>query len=74
MCAQAGAPYAERLLPLPFFLRPGGEHESEPARGDVLAGFALAGRFFARDVLGPRGREEPEARRAYIARLEALDL
>jgi DNA repair protein RecO (recombination protein O) len=70
--AGAGAPYAERLLPLPPFLRPGGEDESAPPRADVLAGFALAGRFFARDVLIPRGREEPEARRAYVARLEAL--
>jgi len=71
--AQAGAPYADRLLPLPPFLRPDGESESAPPRADVLAGFALVGRFFARDVLTPRGRDEPEARRAYLARLAALE-
>ena len=71
--AQAGAPYADRLLSLPPFLRPDGESESAPPRADVLAGFALVGRFFARDVLTPRGRDEPEARRAYLARLAALE-
>lgn len=40
--------YEERLLPLPTFLRDGGE----PGWDDVFAGLAITGRFLARDVAG----------------------
>ena len=71
----AGAPYADRLLPLPPFLRvePGAERgaNAPPSRDDVFAGFRLLGQFLGRDVLNPRGMPEPEARLSYMARLAA---
>ncbi len=54
----AAEPYRDRLLRLPAFL--GGHGAPEP--DDVAAGFALTGRFLERDVWGPRGLSEPEAR------------
>jgi DNA repair protein RecO (recombination protein O) len=70
---EAGAPYADRLLPLPPFLQveAGAERgaNAPPSREDVFAGFRLLGHFLARDVLDPRGMLEPEARRSYLSRL-----
>lgn len=58
--AEAGAPYKDRLLVLPRFLRGGaaGDVGSE----DVLAGFALTGHFLEARVLSQRNIEMPEAR------------
>jgi DNA repair protein RecO (recombination protein O) len=71
----AGAPYADRLLPLPRFLRveDAARHgaNAPPSREDVFSGFNLTGHFLARDVLNPRGAPDSEARRAYLARLAA---
>jgi DNA repair protein RecO (recombination protein O) len=74
----AGAPYRERLLPLPAFLR----HEilreemlhddmerKNPPPGDIRDGFRLTEFFLNRDVFGPRGEKLPEARGAYLAEL-----
>jgi len=57
---EAGAPYRDRLLALPPFLRRGapGNVSSE----DVRAGFALTGHFLEARVLIPRDLEMPEAR------------
>jgi DNA repair protein RecO (recombination protein O) len=60
----AGAPYRDRLLPLPGFLRD--EREAAPP-GDVAAGFRLTGYFLERDVFGPRLLRLPDARQAYLA-------
>lgn len=60
----AGAPWKDRLLPLPGFLLAGG---ADVAAGDVAAGFALTGFFLERDVFLARGLPLPEARRAYLA-------
>lgn len=62
----AGAPWRERLLPYPDFLR----HEAQTASAeDVAAAFRLTGYFLGRDVLGPRGAPTPTARALYIAAL-----
>jgi len=61
--AAAGAPYRERLLPLPAFLR---EEGAEPAPADVVDAFRLTGFFLERDLFAPRGLKLPEARSALI--------
>jgi DNA repair protein RecO (recombination protein O) len=65
--AGAAAPYADRLFRLPALL--GGASEARDT--DALDGFRLTGFFLERDVWGPRGTPEPEARaglRAAVAR------
>ena len=63
--ASAGAPWREKLLPLPAFLRPG-ESASTPEAGDVEAAFRLTGFFLVRDLFAPRGLKMPDARRAFL--------
>ena len=58
--SEAGAPYKDRMLDLPQFLREGGA--AAVSREDVLAGFALTGHFLTTRVLGPRDMTMPEAR------------
>lgn len=60
--AAAGAPYAERMLPLPAFLR-GGEG------GTVAEALRMTGFFLARQVAPSHGREGPPAARARLAEL-----
>ena len=55
---EAGAPYAEKLLPLPGFLVGGGRLDDE----DVIAGLDLAGYFLRRHVFAPADRDLPQAR------------
>lgn len=67
----AGAPYREKLLPLPRRLggtgRAGaGEHQ------DLLDGLALTGFFLAKRVLSPFGMGIPEARTRYVDRLRRI--
>ncbi len=58
----AAAGYEERLLPLPPFLRTGGE-----ARWvDVFAALAITGRFLARDLLVGRAAEVRAARERLV--------
>jgi DNA repair protein RecO (recombination protein O) len=65
VCREAGAPWAERLLPLPAFLRaaPGAAVEREAVRD----GLRLTEFFLQRDVFGPRGLKIAESRAAFIA-------
>lgn len=65
VCAEAGAPWAEKLLPLPAFLRatPGAAVEREQVR----AGLKLTEFFLSRDVFAPRGLRPPDSRAAFIA-------
>ena len=65
--ADAGKPYADRLLPLPAFLRDDALLGSA-TREDVARAYRLTGFFLERDVLAPRGLGEPEARRAWLTR------
>lgn len=64
-CAEAGAPFADKLLRLPGFLV--GKPEIEA--GDVADALALAGYFLERRVFDQRGEGMPEARRRLIERL-----
>jgi DNA repair protein RecO (recombination protein O) len=62
----AGAPFADRLLRLPAFLR---EARAVPAGSDVTDGFALTGYFLDRHVLEPRGQALSGERAHFIAAL-----
>ena len=60
---EAGAPWADRLLPLPGFLRDG--WEAAPAPAEVAAALELTGYFLeARVAPGLRREALPEARAA----------
>jgi DNA repair protein RecO (recombination protein O) len=63
---EAGAPYADRMLKLPVFLR---EADAAPAGGDLADGFALTGYFLTRHVLEPRGLMLADERAHFIAAL-----
>jgi DNA repair protein RecO (recombination protein O) len=65
----SGAPYHDRLLPLPDFLR---DAKAEADAGEIAEGFRLTGYFLERDVFTPRGLEMPQARHAYLAELGKL--
>jgi DNA repair protein RecO (recombination protein O) len=62
----AGAPWAEKMLRLPAFLRDRG---TQPAGRDLADGFALTGFFLARHVLEPRGLKLSDERAHFIAAL-----
>ncbi|WCT74593.1 DNA repair protein RecO [Sphingomonas naphthae] len=64
----AGAPYADRLLPLPGFLIAGGD----AGWGDVVAGLAITGHFLTRDVLIGRAATILPARARLVERLSRL--
>jgi DNA repair protein RecO (recombination protein O) len=68
----AGAPYRERLLPLPGFLRPGAA-ASAPAPAEIADAFRLTGFFLLRDLFAPRGQPLPDARRAFLAAARAAE-
>jgi DNA repair protein RecO (recombination protein O) len=61
----AGAPFRDRLLRLPAFLRQGGEINSWSDQ-DLSDGFALTGLFLLRHVLEPRGQGHSDARDGFI--------
>lgn len=69
---EAGAPYADRLLPLPGFLkRPEGTNLPPSARPEELAdAFRLTGFFLDRLVYQPRGLAWPASRAAFVAAIE----
>jgi len=62
----AGAPYADRMLRLPAFMR---DDEGEPMGSDLTDGFALTGFFLSRHVLEPRGQVFADERGHFIAAL-----
>jgi len=63
----AGAPWADRMLALPAFLRRGSGMRADLAAMEEA--FRLTGFFLARHVYEPRGMNEPEARAGFIAAL-----
>jgi DNA repair protein RecO (recombination protein O) len=65
--AEAGAPWRDRLLPLPPFLREGARLESRPNAGEIADGFRLTGFFLARDLFAPSGAPLPDSRAAFLA-------
>jgi DNA repair protein RecO (recombination protein O) len=62
----AGAAWADRLLPLPEFLR---QTDTLPAveSGELTAAFTLTGFFLARDVFEPRGLPLPDSRQHFLS-------
>ena len=66
--AGAAGIYADRLLPLPSFLRPSGA-DAEIGREDLAAAFRLTDHFLGRDVFSPRHIARPAARLAYLETL-----
>jgi DNA repair protein RecO (recombination protein O) len=67
----AGAPFHDRLLRLPAFLRRGEENadhgsEEDFSEEDLRDGFALTGLFLLRHVLEPRGQGHSDAREGFI--------
>jgi DNA repair protein RecO (recombination protein O) len=64
----AGEPYADRLLPLPAFLR---DSSARATPADVCAGFTLTGYFLVTRVLAPRQEMMPEPRGRLLGLLAA---
>jgi DNA repair protein RecO (recombination protein O) len=64
--AEAGAPFRDRLLPLPPFLREGAPLEARPSADEIADAFRLTGFFLARDLFAQRGEPLPESRAAFL--------
>jgi DNA repair protein RecO (recombination protein O) len=64
--AAAGAPWRDKLLALPAFLRAEGS-SAAPTEGEIADAFRLTGFFLERNLFGPRGLPMPDARRAFLA-------
>ncbi|MEE2761040.1 MAG: DNA repair protein RecO [Pseudomonadota bacterium] len=67
---QGGAPYKEKLLPLPAFLA---TEDTTPGAADILDGLALTGYFLNRHVFTHRLHGAPAARQRLIDRLVKTD-
>jgi DNA repair protein RecO (recombination protein O) len=61
----AGEPYADRLLPLPAFVRDG-FLGAEVTGAEIAQGFRLTGHFLMRDVYEPRGLALPDERAVFV--------
>lgn len=71
VCGTAGAPYADRLLALPSFLKEGSRIAADAA--GMAAAFRLTGYFLHRHIYEPRGITENAARDGFVqAALKAL--
>jgi DNA repair protein RecO (recombination protein O) len=64
----AGAPYHDKLLPLPDFLW----RDAAADRAGIIAGLALTAHFLRHHLLEPQGRALPEARARLADRLYRL--
>jgi DNA repair protein RecO (recombination protein O) len=67
VCAEAAAPYTDRLFALPGFLVGAGE----PTPKDIAAAFALTGYFLDRHVWSARQIRQPETRDWLVRHLTA---
>jgi len=65
----AGAPWRDKLLPLPPFLLAAGQRAADFAA--LQQAFQLTGFFLARNVWGPRGLAVPPFREAFLHNLQA---
>lgn len=68
---EAGAPYRDKLLPLPGFLRPGdgsgrGRHDTDLDFQDIEDGLRLTGYFLDRQVFHAMNRQSPAARARFF--------
>lgn len=66
----AGEPWRQQLLDLPFFLI--GEVAEPPPAGDIEAAFALTGYFLSRRVFEPRGLTLPDSRASLVVALRRV--
>ncbi len=64
--AEAGAPWRDRLLPLPAFLREGAPPDERPGPDEIADAFRLTGFFLARDLFALRGEPLPDSRAAFL--------
>ena len=64
---EAGAPWRDRLLPLPAFLREGARPDAPPSAEDIADAFRLTGFFLARDLFGASGSPLPDSRAAFLS-------
>lgn len=70
---EAGAPYADKLFPLPSFLGP--EPATDASAADpasVSTALRMTGHFLERHVLGPHDRKLPAARTRFVDRWRRL--
>lgn len=65
---ESGAPYREKLLPLPGFLWR--DAPAEP--GDIVAGLVLTRHFLLHHLLEPQGGRLPEARERFLERMRRI--
>ena len=65
--AEAGAPWRDRLLRLPPFLREGAPLEARPSADEIAEAFRLTGFFLARALFSLRGEPLPDSRAAFLA-------
>lgn len=65
--AAAGAPYRDKLLPLPAFLRDATVDRAD--RNDVTSALRLTGYFLERHVFAPQSRTSPPARARLVEAL-----
>lgn len=65
VCAEAAAPYADRLFALPAFL----SGDGQPRPEDIKAAFALTGYFLGRHVWSARQIEQPSTREWLVRHL-----
>lgn len=74
VCAQEAQPYADKLLPLPSFLRGEGDYND----GEVAIGLRLTGYFLFHRVLDPLSRTIPDVRerlyQAFLPLHESSDM
>lgn len=66
--AAAGAPFADKLLPLPAFLRTDADLPEGP--DNLLEAFRLTGFFLDRNIFGPRGIAAPQSRARLLRLLQ----
>lgn len=62
---EAGAPYHDKLLPLPAFMRGNAGKNAVPPQ-EILEGLATSGYFLDHWLLGPHGRKLPGARKRLV--------
>jgi len=65
---ESGAPYHDKLLPLPGFLW----RDAPAGAADIVAGLILTRHFLQHDLLEPQGGRLPEARERLLQRVRRL--
>ena len=71
VCREAGAPYHEKMLPLPHFLL---EEDTTPKPAEILDGIALGGYFLQHRLFAAHDRELPAARRRLAEMVRQVEL